>query len=260
MASTIPPPVPWSGDPPRRGRPAEDLPRRIRQAGSGTRRCEPTCMPSIPSGVPGDGTTAGARSCPSSWPSSWPSSASARCCPVLPLYVVEQGVDTTTLGVILAAWPAARLVFEPIFGWLADRTSRRSADARRARRCSTFSTLLPLAFHGAARALHPALHLRARGQHVRPGGARHDRRGDRGRRARRGLRPLLGGPDGRLHLRSSHRRRRGRRAVGSLRLRLRGCRRRLHRVAASTSSSRSIRGSRLPTRPPVGAPHLVGLR
>ena len=46
--------------------------------------------------------------------------------PVLPLYVVEQGVDTTTLGIILAAWPAARLIFEPVFGWLADRTSRRA--------------------------------------------------------------------------------------------------------------------------------------
>jgi MFS family permease len=45
--------------------------------------------------------------------------------PILPLYVVEQGVDLTTLGVILAAWPAARLVSEPVFGWLADRTSRK---------------------------------------------------------------------------------------------------------------------------------------
>lgn len=45
--------------------------------------------------------------------------------PILPLYVVEQNVDTATLGIILAAWPAARLVAEPFFGWLADRTSRR---------------------------------------------------------------------------------------------------------------------------------------
>jgi DHA1 family multidrug resistance protein-like MFS transporter len=45
--------------------------------------------------------------------------------PILPLYVVEQGVDLTTLGVILAAWPAARLVCEPLFGWLADRTARK---------------------------------------------------------------------------------------------------------------------------------------
>ncbi|MGH2408146.1 MAG: MFS transporter [Candidatus Limnocylindrales bacterium] len=45
--------------------------------------------------------------------------------PVLPLYVTEQGVDTATLGIILAAWPAARLVCEPVFGWLADRTARK---------------------------------------------------------------------------------------------------------------------------------------
>ncbi len=66
--------------------------------------------------------------------------------PVLPLYVVEQGVDTTTLGVILAAWPAARLIFEPIFGWLADRTSRRALMLG-GLVVLTFSTLLPLAFH-----------------------------------------------------------------------------------------------------------------
>ena len=44
--------------------------------------------------------------------------------PVLPLYFVDQGVDLATLGVIIAAWPAARLIGEPIFGWLADRTAR----------------------------------------------------------------------------------------------------------------------------------------
>jgi MFS family permease len=44
--------------------------------------------------------------------------------PVLPLYFVEQGIDLATLGVVIAAWPAARLVSEPIFGWIADRTGR----------------------------------------------------------------------------------------------------------------------------------------
>ncbi len=44
--------------------------------------------------------------------------------PVLPLYFTEQGVDLSTLGLVIAAWPAARLVSEPIFGWLADRTAR----------------------------------------------------------------------------------------------------------------------------------------
>ncbi len=44
--------------------------------------------------------------------------------PVLPLYFVEQGIDLATLGVVIAAWPAARLLSEPVFGWLADRTER----------------------------------------------------------------------------------------------------------------------------------------
>ena len=44
--------------------------------------------------------------------------------PVLPLYFHEQGIDLATLGIVIAAWPIARLVFEPIFGWLADRTAR----------------------------------------------------------------------------------------------------------------------------------------
>ncbi len=44
--------------------------------------------------------------------------------PVLPLYFTEQGLDLATLGLVVAAWPAARLVSEPIFGWLADRTGR----------------------------------------------------------------------------------------------------------------------------------------
>ncbi len=46
--------------------------------------------------------------------------------PVLPLYFTERGVDVATLGVVTAAWPAARLVGEPVFGWLADRRSRRT--------------------------------------------------------------------------------------------------------------------------------------
>jgi DHA1 family multidrug resistance protein-like MFS transporter len=45
--------------------------------------------------------------------------------PVMPLYFIDRGIDVATFGVIAAAWPAARLVGEPVFGWLADRTSRR---------------------------------------------------------------------------------------------------------------------------------------
>jgi DHA1 family multidrug resistance protein-like MFS transporter len=44
--------------------------------------------------------------------------------PVLPIYFKEQGLDLATLGLVIAAWPAARLVSEPAFGWLADRTAR----------------------------------------------------------------------------------------------------------------------------------------
>ncbi len=46
--------------------------------------------------------------------------------PVLPLYFTEHGVDLPTLGVVAAAWPAANLVGAPLFGWLADRTSRKT--------------------------------------------------------------------------------------------------------------------------------------
>jgi MFS family permease len=44
--------------------------------------------------------------------------------PVLPLYFTSHGVDFATLGLVIAAWPAARLIGEPAFGWLADRTPR----------------------------------------------------------------------------------------------------------------------------------------
>ena len=44
--------------------------------------------------------------------------------PIMPIYFAEQGVDMGTLGLVIAAWPAARLVSEPVFGWLADRTAR----------------------------------------------------------------------------------------------------------------------------------------
>jgi MFS family permease len=44
--------------------------------------------------------------------------------PILPIYFTSQGVDLALLGIVIAAWPAARLVGEPVFGWLADRTAR----------------------------------------------------------------------------------------------------------------------------------------
>ena len=44
--------------------------------------------------------------------------------PVMPLYFTQHGVPIILLGVVIAAWPAARLVAEPIFGTLADRFPR----------------------------------------------------------------------------------------------------------------------------------------
>ena len=46
--------------------------------------------------------------------------------PILPLYFTDLGVDLPTLGIIVAAWPAARLLGEPVFGWIADRVSRKA--------------------------------------------------------------------------------------------------------------------------------------
>lgn len=45
--------------------------------------------------------------------------------PVLPLFVQEQGIDAATLGLIMAAWAIGKLLFEPIFGWWADRHARK---------------------------------------------------------------------------------------------------------------------------------------
>jgi MFS family permease len=45
--------------------------------------------------------------------------------PIMPLYFTEHGVDVRLLGIVIAAWPIARLVGEPIFGWVADRSGRR---------------------------------------------------------------------------------------------------------------------------------------
>ncbi|HKZ92042.1 MAG TPA: MFS transporter [Candidatus Limnocylindrales bacterium] len=45
--------------------------------------------------------------------------------PVLPLYVQEQGISATQLGLIVAAWPIAKLISEPIAGWWADRHWRK---------------------------------------------------------------------------------------------------------------------------------------
>ncbi|HEY5627957.1 MAG TPA: MFS transporter [Candidatus Limnocylindrales bacterium] len=45
--------------------------------------------------------------------------------PILSVYYTHHGVDLPTLGFVVAAWPAARLLGEPFFGRLADRASRK---------------------------------------------------------------------------------------------------------------------------------------
>jgi MFS family permease len=67
--------------------------------------------------------------------------------PVLPLYFTEQGVDLRLLGVVIAAWPAARLIGEPVFGWLADRTARVPLMVGGLLATGVFS-ILPLVFTG----------------------------------------------------------------------------------------------------------------
>src|SRR5260221_5906679 len=67
--------------------------------------------------------------------------------PVLPLYFTSHGVDFTTLGLVIAAWPAARLIGEPVFGWLADRTPRVPLMVAGLLLAGVF-TMLPLALTG----------------------------------------------------------------------------------------------------------------
>src|ERR687887_2804941 len=69
--------------------------------------------------------------------------------PIMPLYFTEHGVDVRALGIVIAAWPAARLIGEPIFGWVADRTSRVPLMVVGAALAGIFE-FLPLVFVGAA--------------------------------------------------------------------------------------------------------------
>ena len=146
--------------------------------------------------------------------------------PVLPLYFTEQGVDLALLGLVIAAWPAARLVGEPIFGYLADRTARVPADGHRADRDRDLQ--LPAAgLHRAARVRPVARRIRAGDRRLRPGGARLPDRCHAARPSRRGVRAVRRGPDGRAAARARHRRARRpllRRDLVRLRVR---CRRRV---------------------------------
>ena len=67
--------------------------------------------------------------------------------PILPLYYTAHGVDLPTLGIVVAAWPAARLVGEPLFGRLADHASRKAMMVA-ALVVSAVAIVLPLALVG----------------------------------------------------------------------------------------------------------------
>ncbi len=67
--------------------------------------------------------------------------------PVLPIYFTEHGTDLRMLGVVIAAWPAARLFTEPLFGWIADRVARKPLMVTGLFACAV-ATVLPLAIVG----------------------------------------------------------------------------------------------------------------
>jgi MFS family permease len=46
--------------------------------------------------------------------------------PILPIYFTQHGVSLPMLGLVVAAWPIARLVGEPVFGRIADSVPRRN--------------------------------------------------------------------------------------------------------------------------------------
>jgi len=67
--------------------------------------------------------------------------------PVLPIYFTQHGTDLRMLGVVIAAWPAARLFTEPLFGWVADRVARKPLMVIGLFACA-IATVLPLAIVG----------------------------------------------------------------------------------------------------------------
>lgn len=67
--------------------------------------------------------------------------------PVLPLWITGHGTDLPTLGIVIAAWPAARLVGEPLFGRLADTGPRKAMMVTGLVAASVFA-ILPLYLTG----------------------------------------------------------------------------------------------------------------
>ena len=139
--------------------------------------------------------------------------------PVLPLYFTQQGIDLATLGLVIAAWPAARLVSEPIFGWLADRTARVPLMVIGLVATGVFGAL-PLVFTGPLAFLLLRAGAGLGGRHLRPGRPRLPDRRDAAGATRRGVRAVRRGADGRPAARPGDRRIRGG-AVRRHRLRVR---------------------------------------
>ena len=126
--------------------------------------------------------------------------------PILPIYFTEQGVDLATLGLVIAAWPAARLVSEPIFGWIADRTARVPLMVIGLVATGIFGAL-PLVLTSPLAFVLLRARRRAQRRDLRPGGARVPDRRDAAGQARRGVRAVRRGADGRAADRAGDRRR-----------------------------------------------------
>ena len=116
--------------------------------------------------------------------------------PVLPLYFKDQGLDFATLGLVIAAWPAARLVTEPFFGWLADRTARVPLMVIGLIASGVFGAL-PLVFTGPVAFLLLRAGAGLGAGDLRPGRTRLPDRCDTARTSGRGVRPVRRGADGR---------------------------------------------------------------
>jgi DHA1 family tetracycline resistance protein-like MFS transporter len=69
--------------------------------------------------------------------------------PILSIFYTQHGVSLGELGIVVAAWPAARLVGEPIFGRMADHVSRKAMMVV-ALVVSAFAVALPVAVSGTA--------------------------------------------------------------------------------------------------------------
>ena len=69
--------------------------------------------------------------------------------PILSIFYTQHGVSLGELGIVVAAWPAARLVGEPVFGRMADHVSRKAMMVV-ALVVSAFAVALPVVVSGTA--------------------------------------------------------------------------------------------------------------